>query len=92
MDNPQADEAHPPNRAARRHPQSETADKLADNPLAGKLLVTVAEAQEILSLSRTRIYALIQSGELKSVAFGRRRMIPTKELDALVGRKIAEAA
>lgn len=72
------------NREQRRHPRSETAETIAADPLAGKLLLTVPEAQNILSVPRTRIYSMIESGELGSVKLGRRRMIPTDAIRALL--------
>lgn len=64
------------------------AGRSTDDPLAGRLLVTVPQAQELLGFSRTRIYRMIQLGELRSVSVGRRRMIPAQAIrdyvDALV--------
>jgi excisionase family DNA binding protein len=41
-----------------------------------RLLLTVEAAAERLSISRTRMYALIKSGEVMSVRVGRLRRVP----------------
>lgn len=43
-------------------------------------LYTVDEALTLLSISRTRVYKAISSGELPSVKVGRRRLIPNEGL------------
>jgi excisionase family DNA binding protein len=50
--------------------------------VAPKLLFTVAEAARALSLSRTTIYALFASGELRSVQIGRARRVPLEAHEA----------
>lgn len=51
----------------------------------GKLLLTVKEAAERLSVGKDQVYALIQSGDLKSVRVGERgRRIPTAALTEYV--------
>lgn len=49
-----------------------------------KVLVTVGEAARRLSLSRTYTYALVMSGELESLTFGKARRVPVKALDEFV--------
>jgi len=49
-----------------------------------KLLFTVEEAGEALSLSRTVVYDLMARGLLESVVIGRCRRIPAEALKALV--------
>lgn len=41
-----------------------------------KLLLTPEETAEVLSLSRTRVYALICAGRLRSVKIGGSRRVP----------------
>lgn len=53
-----------------------------------KLMVTVAEAAEMLGVCRNRVYELIYSGQLASVKMGRSRRIAVAELH----RFVAEAA
>ncbi len=42
------------------------------------------EAGESLGISRAGIYRLLQTGDLRSVRVGRRRLIPAAELDRLL--------
>jgi excisionase family DNA binding protein len=49
-----------------------------------KLLVTVEEAAELLSLSRTRIYGLLGCRRIISVKVGGVRRIPMKALQQFV--------
>ena len=49
-----------------------------------KTLLRVTEAAERLSLSRSRAYELIASGELPSVRIGRSLRVPVAALDAWV--------
>lgn len=55
-------------------------------------LLTVEEAAERLKLGRTKIYELMDSGDLPSITFGRARRIPESAVDALITRKLEEAA
>jgi excisionase family DNA binding protein len=50
------------------------------------LLLSVADVAEQLSTSRTRVFALIGSGDLESVKLGRRRLVPQQALSDLVCR------
>ena len=45
-----------------------------------RILLTAEAAAEQLSLSRTTVYALIGTGELRSVKIGRGRRVPTDAL------------
>lgn len=49
-----------------------------------RLLLTPEEAGDRLALSRTTIYELIRTGELRSVKIGRARRIPAASLDQYV--------
>jgi len=49
-----------------------------------KMLVTVEEASHILSMGRTRIYQLINSGDLKSVKCGKSRRIVADSIRSYV--------
>lgn len=48
------------------------------------------EAARALGVGRDRIFDLIASGELKSAKVGRSRIIPMRELEAFLERKVAE--
>jgi excisionase family DNA binding protein len=51
-----------------------------------KVLLTVEEAAERLSIGRTKAYELLTSGALESVRIGRCRRIPVEALDPFVTR------
>lgn len=51
-----------------------------------KLLLTVREAAEVLGISRTAIYLLLQRGEIPSVKIGRSRRITRQEIERYVSR------
>ncbi len=51
-----------------------------------KLLFTPSEAAEVLGIGRSKIYELLNDGQLTSVRIDRCRRIPGDELVALVER------
>ena len=53
-------------------------------PKAEKLGYSVAEACAALSLGKTSLYAHIATGRLRKVRLGRRTIIPTDSLKALL--------
>lgn len=50
------------------------------------VLYDVDEAAEALRLSRSALYELIRSGQLRSVKAGRRRLVPVAALAEYVAR------
>lgn len=64
------------------------------NPLtdtaAAALLVTPERAAEMLSIPRSRIYALMRTGEIPSVLVGRSRRVTVRSLEDWVGRLARE--
>ena len=52
--------------------------------MVDKLLYNIAEAGEIIGLKRSKMYMLINSGALKSVTVGTRRLITVKALEEFV--------
>jgi excisionase family DNA binding protein len=48
------------------------------------MLFGIAETATVLGIGRTNVYALIQSGKLRSVKIGGRRLIPRAALDDFV--------
>ena len=50
-----------------------------------RLVFTVAEAGELLGISRAFAYELVARGELPVIKLGRRRLVPKIALLALVG-------
>lgn len=55
-----------------------------------RVLLSVEAAAELLSVSRTRIYALIKDGQIVSVRVGRLRRVPTSALTEFTARLLAE--
>ena len=58
--------------------------------LSDKLRIIVDEAAHALSIGRTRVYALIASGELPVVKLGRSTRVPADGLRAMVERLAPE--
>lgn len=55
--------------------------------------LSVRETAKYLSLGRTTVYALINSGELATIKLGRRRLIKTESINAwLIAQSQKEAA
>lgn len=57
---------------------------MTDLILAGRLLLTPAEAATALGISRTRVYELMAAGHLRSVKIGRSRRVPVQALTAFI--------
>jgi excisionase family DNA binding protein len=53
-----------------------------------KLLYTASEAAALLSISRTKVYELMGSGELAFVRLGRLRRLPAAALNEFVSREL----
>lgn len=65
-------------------------DTPAGPPRAPRVMLTVEQAAAALSIGRTTTYALIKSGELRSLTIGRLRRIPLDEIEAYTARLTAE--
>ena len=57
-----------------------------DRPPVPAVLYRVEEAADALRLSRSLLYELIRSGELRTVKAGRRRLVPVEALAEYVAR------
>lgn len=55
-----------------------------DNHTTKPLAYTVEQALEIVPVSRTRLYAAIGTGELRTFKDGRRRLVSAKALEDFV--------
>lgn len=55
-------------------------------PSSDHTLLTVEEAADRLRIGRTRMFALLKSGEIESIQIGRSRRIHAKEIDAYTDR------
>jgi len=58
---------------------------------AVKLLLTVEEAAQALSIGRTLLYELLMRREIFSVKVGRVRRVPVDALRSYVARRLADA-
>lgn len=58
---------------------------------AEKILYRAEEAAALLSLSRTAVFGLIRSGDLRAVKIGGRRRIPRNSIEDYVSRQLATA-
>lgn len=52
------------------------------------LCVTPAEAAQQLNIGRTKMYRILKNGEIPSIRVGRKILIPTKELEAWLHRRL----
>lgn len=57
--------------------------------MAEPLLYTVEESAKRASISRTTMYKLIRSGEVRSIKVRRARRVPPAELEAYITRQLA---
>lgn len=48
------------------------------------LLVTVAEAADLLGIGRSKLYELISAGTIRTVCIGRARRVPVASLDEFI--------
>lgn len=55
-----------------------------------KLLYTTEEAGSLLGIGRTRMFRMMEAGEIGSVKIGKSRRIPAAALDAYVARLVAD--
>ena len=61
-----------------------------DMPIFNKRLLSVIEASEYLSISRSKLYQWLQRGRIPSVQIDGRRLIDVKDLDQFVDNLKAE--
>ncbi len=57
-----------------------------------KKLLTTTEVQEMLSVGRTRVFALIASGQLRSVLIGSSRRIPTDSVEEFIQELLLQSS
>ena len=58
--------------------------------MSDRLLLTIVEAANQLSMGRTSLYTLVMRGDIESVTIGRSRRITRQALDAYVAQLVAE--
>jgi len=61
-----------------------------EHPLADLQFLTVNEAAELLSLGRTKIYELLDTGALRSIRIGTARRVPVWAVREFVGAHLSE--
>lgn len=61
-----------------------------DPPPTPRVMLTAEQAAAALGIGRTTVYALIKSGELRSLLIGRLRRIPADEIQAYTDRLTTE--
>jgi excisionase family DNA binding protein len=54
--------------------------------------LTIPEVMAALRLSRSKVYDLIRSGELRSFTTGRARRVPASEVPAYIRKRMEEDA
>jgi excisionase family DNA binding protein len=57
----------------------------------GRLLVTMAEAAEMLSIGRTAFYRLVMEGQIRTIRIGRSRRVPMSVLQEYIDRLSKES-
>jgi len=57
-----------------------------------KKLLTTTEVQEMLSVGRTRVFALIASGQLRSVLIGSSRRVPTDSVGEFIQELLLQSS
>jgi len=60
--------------------------------MSDKLVYSVSEAADLLSIGRTTAFQLIASGELRSLKIGNRRLVSRVDLDDFVAELRRSAA
>ena len=53
-----------------------------------RLVISIPAACETLCISRPTIYRIINSGELRTIKVGKRRLVPVAELERFVTSKL----
>lgn len=57
-----------------------------------KLSYKPEQAAAVLGIGRSKVYELMNAGELESFKLGKSRLIPHASLERLISRKMGEAA
>jgi excisionase family DNA binding protein len=59
---------------------------LVERPAPARLAVSVEEAADMIGVGRSTMFALLESGEVRSVKVGTRRLVPVRALEEFVGQ------
>ena len=68
-----------------------THSDLSQDSDTGPIVVKIPDAMRMLSASRSRLYELMDEGELESIKDGKSRKITTDSIRAYVARKLLAA-
>lgn len=79
-----------PGAFAGKSPQPFANERYVMATRSATLMLTVEEAAQELRIGRTRMFALIGSGDLGSVKIGRSRRVPRAALDAYIAKLAGE--
>ena len=63
--------------------------ELAPAPAAPDRLMGVNEAAALLGLGRSKVFELLAAGRLRSIAVGRRRLIPSGAIAEFIAGRVA---
>jgi excisionase family DNA binding protein len=63
-----------------------------DQPTTEALLVSIRQAADMLAISRSSIYNLIDADQLKPIRIGRSVRFPVEQLERFVAARIAREA
>jgi excisionase family DNA binding protein len=63
-----------------------------DNHSLNPILVGIPEAARLMGLGRSKLYQILNEGELKLIKLGGRSLISVDELRSYVAEKLAKAA
>ena len=55
-------------------------------------LLTIDQARQRLAIGKSKLWQLIQRGEIRSVRIGRARRIPVEAIDEFIARELADQA
>jgi excisionase family DNA binding protein len=62
-----------------------------DIPISERLTFTVDETLQLLGISRSTLYKLLNAGELQSITIRRRRLFTRAAVDALIANASVDA-
>jgi excisionase family DNA binding protein len=68
--------------------RAEVPDDPPREMLVDRLLLTVEDAAQVLSLSRRFVYVLVMTNQIKSIKLGRSRRVPLKWLQEFVDEQL----
>lgn len=61
--------------------------ELVERPASAPLSVSVDEAARLIGVGRSTMFALLDSGEIRSVKVGARRLVPRRALEEFVSER-----